>query len=55
MNPVIMILSVIGTGLVIWLVGSIVGRLRILIFGILRVERACEWIEIQLRKFELGV
>lgn len=50
MNPVIMILSVIGLALVIWFAGSMIGWLRILIFRILRVGKLCEWIEVQLRK-----
>ena len=50
MNPVIMILSVIGLALVIWFAGSVLGRARILIFRILRVGKLCGWIEAQLRK-----
>ena len=53
MNPVIMILSVIGLALVIWFAGSMVGWLRILIFRILRVGKLCEWIEVRLRR--LGI
>lgn len=50
MNPVLMILSVIGLALVIWFAGSMIGWLRILIFRILRVGKLCEWIETQFRK-----
>ena len=50
MNPLIMILFVIGLALVIWVAGSLIGWLRILIFRILRVEKLCEWIEMRLRK-----
>lgn len=50
MNPVYMFLSVIGTAVLIWFAGSMLGRLRILVFKILRVEKACEWIEMQFGK-----
>lgn len=50
MNPVIMILSIIGLAMVIWLAGSIIGRARILIFRFFRVEKICRWIEAQCRK-----
>ena len=50
MNPVIMILSVIGLALVIWFAGSMIGWLRTFIFRLLRVGKFCDWIEVQFRK-----
>lgn len=44
-NPALMVLAVIGTAVGIFLIGSLAGRLRILIFRLLRVERFCEWVE----------
>lgn len=52
-HPVIMLLSVIGTAVVIWFAGSMIGRVRILIFKFLRVGRGCEWVEAQCRKFSI--
>ena len=48
-QPVMMILAVIGTALLIWLVGSLVDRVRLLIFDILHVKQFCGWTEKTLR------
>lgn len=45
LNPVIMALAVIGTALGIWLVGSLVDRIRLFIFDLLKIKQLCIFIE----------
>jgi len=42
LNPAVMVVAVIGTALSIWLIGSLVGKLRILIFRLLQMNKLCD-------------
>ena len=41
LNPVLMILSIIGTALAIWLICSLIDKIRLLIFDALRIKKLC--------------
>ena len=41
-NPFVMVMAVIGSALSIWLIGSLTGRLRILIFSLFRMNKLCD-------------
>lgn len=41
-NPFVMVAAVIGTAFSIWLIGSFVGKLRILIFRLLCINKQCD-------------
>ena len=45
LNPVLMPGAVIGTAVVIWLSGSVIGRFRILVFKLLKIDSFCQWAE----------
>ena len=42
LNPAVMVVAVIGTALSIWLIGSLVGNLRILFFRLLQMNKLCD-------------
>lgn len=42
LNPAAMMAAVLGTALAIWLIGSLIGRLRILIFSLFRMNKLCD-------------
>ena len=44
LHPAVMIASVVGIGVAIWLVGSLVDRVRLFLFDALRVRRLCDFI-----------
>ena len=41
----LMVLAVLGTAVLIWLVGSLVDRVRIFFFDLFKIKRCCIWIE----------
>lgn len=41
LNPVLMVLSIIGTALAIWLICSLIDKIRLLIFDALRIKKLC--------------
>ena len=45
LHPILMLGAVIGTALGIWLIGSLVGRLRLAVFKLCRVQKISEWLE----------
>lgn len=45
LHPIVMILSVIGIAICIWLIGSVIGRIRMVIFKMFRIKQLSEWIE----------
>lgn len=55
LNPILMILAVLGTALLIWLVGSLVDKLRILLFELLKVKNISKKIENILQKFLIHI
>lgn len=45
LNPFIMVLAVLGTAIFIWLIGSLVDRIRLSIFNFLKVKELCSFLE----------
>lgn len=45
MNPVLMFLSIISTALAIWLVCSLIDKIRLTIFNALKIKKLCVWTE----------
>lgn len=49
-NPIITVLSVIGTAICIWLLGSLIDRIRLEIFNLLKIKQLSEWLEQKVKK-----
>ena len=45
MEPIVMVLAVLASSIAIWLVCSLIGRLRIMLFSVIKVDKLCAWIE----------
>lgn len=50
LNPVFMVLAVIGTALAIWFVCSLIDKIRLMIFNALKIKDFCVWIENSIAK-----
>lgn len=44
-NPVLMVFAIIGTALAIWLVCSLIDKIRLIVFNVLKIKEFCVWIE----------
>lgn len=49
-NPFVMSLAVIVTALCIWLIGSLIDRIRLTIFNVFKVREFCIWVVLRLSR-----
>lgn len=45
LNNVFMIMAIVGTVMIIWLIGSLVDKIRLVLFDVFKVKEKCIWVE----------